>query len=85
MCVQTVGLVQAAIEREGIATVSISLLREVTSQIKPPRALFVPFPMGHPLGEPNNPELQHQVIAKALKLLERNEVPVLESFANFSA
>ncbi|MGE0887225.1 MAG: hypothetical protein AB7P14_27190 [Blastocatellales bacterium] len=80
MCSQTVCLVQAAIEREGIATVSISLLREVTSQIKPPRALFVPFPMGHPLGEPNNPRLQHQVIAQALKLLERNDVPVLESF-----
>lgn len=85
MCVQTVGLVQAAIEREGIATVSISLLREVTSRIKPPRALFVPFPMGHPLGEPNNPELQHQVIAEALKLLERYDVPVLESFSNSKA
>ena len=80
MCVQTVGLVQAAIEREGIATVSISLLREVTAQIKPPRALFVPFPMGFPLGEPNNAELQHQVIAAALRLMGRNDVPVLESY-----
>ncbi len=85
MCTQTVCLVQAAIEREGIATVSISLLREVASQIKPPRALFVPFPMGHPLGEPNNPALQHQVIAEALRLLERDDVPVLEGFSNFVA
>lgn len=80
MCTQTVCLVQAAIEREGITTVSISLLREVTSQVKPPRALFVPFPMGHPLGEPNNSKIQHQVIAQALGLLQRNDVPVLESF-----
>ena len=80
MCNQTVCLVQAAIEREGISTVSISLLREVVSAIKPPRALFVPFPMGFPLGEPNNPELQHQVIAAAMRLLERDDLPVLENF-----
>ena len=80
MCCQTVCLVQAALEREGIATVSISLLNEVARQLKPPRALWVPFPMGYPLGEPNNADLQHEVIAAALKLLERNDVPVLEPF-----
>ena len=80
MCVQTVGLVQAAIERQGIATVSISLLRKVTETIKPPRALFVPYPMGFPLGAPNQPELQHRVISAALGLLERDDLPVLEEF-----
>ena len=80
MCNQTVGLVQAALEREGITTVSLSLLREVTALIKPPRALFVPFPMGFPLGEPNNPELQQRVIAAALALFERNDVPLLAEF-----
>ena len=80
MCNQTVGLVQAALEREGITTVSLSLLREVTALIKPPRALFVPFPMGFPLGEPNNPELQQRVIAAALALFERNDVPLLVEF-----
>ena len=80
MCVQTVGLVQAAIEREGIATVSVSLLREVTSVTRPPRALFVPYPMGFPLGAPNDPALQHRVIAAALALLDRMDVPVLEEF-----
>ena len=80
MCQQTVGLLQAAIERAGVATVSISLLREVTSVIKPPRALFVPFAMGFPLGEPNNAPLQHRIIAAALNLLKRDDVPVLEEF-----
>ena len=80
MCCQTVCLVQAALEREGIATVSISLLNEVARQLKPPRALWVPFPMGFPLGEPNNADLQHETIAAALRLLERNDVPVLENF-----
>jgi hypothetical protein len=80
MCVQTVGLVQLAIEREGIATVSISLLREVTEIIRPPRALFVPFPMGYPLGRPNDEKFQHHVIRQALALLERNDLPVLDKF-----
>jgi len=80
MCVQTVGLIQAAIERTGIATVSISLLHEVSDVIRPPRALFVPYRLGFPLGEPNNPELQHRIIAAALSLLVRNDVPLIEDF-----
>lgn len=81
MCVQTVGLLAAAIERENIATVSLSLLREVTSVIRPPRALFVPYKMGYPLGEANNPELQTSIIAAGLKLLARTDVPIIEEFA----
>ena len=81
MCIQAVGLIQAAIEREDIPTVSISLLKEVTIVIKPPRALFVPFPMGYPLGEPENAELQQRVIASALGLLEENRLPVLKDFS----
>ena len=69
-----------ALEAEGIATTSISMVREHTEKVKPPRALFVPYPMGYPLGEPNNPALQHRVIAAALSLLKRNDVPVLEEF-----
>jgi hypothetical protein len=82
MCVQTVGLIQTAIERAGVPTVSISLLREITEVNKPPRALFVPFQMGYPLGAPNDPGLQHMVIAAALALVERNDVPVLEEFGS---
>lgn len=82
MCVQTVGLLAGAIERENITTTSISLLREITSVIHPPRALFVPFKMGFPLGEPHHPALQHQVIAAGLALLGRTDVPVLQTFTN---
>jgi hypothetical protein len=48
--------------------------------IHPPRALFVPYKLGFPLGEPNNPGLQHRIIAAALALLIRNDVPVIEDF-----
>jgi hypothetical protein len=72
MCVQTVGLIQAEIERNNIATVSISLLKEVTSIIQPPRSLFVPFKLGYPLGLPNDTNLQHKVVASALEMLSKN-------------
>ena len=77
---QTVCLLAAAIEREGIATVAISLLREVTSELRPPRALFVPFPLGYPLGAPHKAALQHQVIEQTLALLHRTDAPVFEDF-----
>ncbi len=80
MCNQSVGLIQRAIEYAGITTVSISLLREITEKIRPPRALFVPFPLGYPLSEPDNPELQTRVMRAAFALLTRDDCPVLESF-----
>lgn len=80
MCVQAVGLIGAELERRKIASVSISLLREVTEITKPPRALFVPFPLGFPLGAPKDAAMQHQIIARALRLLGRNDSPILENF-----
>jgi hypothetical protein len=81
MCHQTVSLIQTAVERAGIATVSISLLREVTDRLRPPRALFVPYPLGIPLGEPGNQSLQHRIISKALSLLQRIDTPIFEEFS----
>jgi hypothetical protein len=80
MCNQSVGLIQRQIEYAGIATVSLSLLREITQKTRPPRALFVPFPLGYPLGEPNNADLQTRIIKAAFALLSRKDCPLLESF-----
>lgn len=67
-------------EEAGLSTVSLSLVREHTAKVKPPRALFVPFPFGFALGKPGDPALQHRVLAAALALLERPTGPVLEDF-----
>jgi hypothetical protein len=69
-----------ALESEGIATTSISMVREHTEKVKPPRALFVPFPFGHALGRPNDPDLQHRVLRAALDLLAEPAGPVLRDF-----
>lgn len=70
MCNQTVSLLAAELERGGIATVVIILLREVAEKVRPPRALFVPFPHGYPLDTPGDAERQHAVIEAALRLVE---------------
>lgn len=80
MCHQSVGLIQRAIEYAGMTTVSLTVLREITEKVRPPRALFVPYPLGYPLGEPNNAELQTRIIRAAFALLARNDFPALESF-----
>jgi len=68
------------LEREGLATTQISLIRLHTEKIKPPRALWVPFDLGRPLGAPNDPGFQTRVLMAALKLLEAPSGPVLEDF-----
>ena len=79
MCNQTVSLVAAEMERRGIATVVIQLLREIAEAVRPPRALFVPFPFGYPFGAPDHPALQRRVVEAALALVEADgaEPPVL--------
>lgn len=81
MCNQSVGLIASVIEKSGIPTVALSLLQMVTKKVRPPRSLYVPFPFGYPLGKPNDPKLQHQIIREALALLESSdELPILRNF-----
>ena len=81
MCNQTVSLIAAEMERHGIATVCIIILREVAEKVRPPRALAVPFPHGSPLGAPDDPGLQKQIMIRALSLIERaGPGPILEDW-----
>jgi hypothetical protein len=75
-----VGVIQRQIERAGVCTVSISLVREFTQKVRPPRALWVPFPFGRPFGAPGDAAIQRRVILAAFELLSRQAGPVLEEF-----
>lgn len=75
MCHQSVGLIQSIIEAAGIPTVSISLLREVTLKVKPPRVLFVDRPLGFPLGYPGRKQVQREILSQALALLHEPSLP----------
>ncbi|MBU6399256.1 MAG: hypothetical protein KGS61_02975 [Verrucomicrobia bacterium] len=82
MCNQAVSLVAAELERHGISTVAIQLLREVAEKVRPPRALSVPFRHGYPLDVPHQSARQLAVLEAALSLLEdeRLRPPALVEF-----
>lgn len=69
------GLIARSLEAAGIATVSISLARDLTLAVGAPRAVFLKWPLGHPLGEPDHPTQQRTVIFTALQTLFTTDVP----------
>jgi len=60
-----------------LATTQISLIRIHTEKTNPPRALWVPFELGRPLGVPGDVAFQTRVLMAALGLLDRESGPVL--------
>jgi hypothetical protein len=75
-----VGALGYYLELAGIATTQISLIREHTAAINPPRALWVPFMLGRPLGVPNDAAFQERVLLAVLRLLEATVGPVLADY-----
>jgi hypothetical protein len=53
--------------------VSITVAKDVTAAIKAPRAVFVPWPMGHHFGAPFHMEIQRRVILTALDAVQTIE------------
>jgi len=70
-----VGLLAREIEEAGIPTVAVTILRDITEKLGVPRAVFVRWPFGHPLGEPGNHAQQLRVLRDALTLLVEAEAP----------
>ena len=58
-----------------MATVSISIVREITTQVRPPRALFLRWPFGHPLGEPFAIAQQQRILRDMFHALETMQEP----------
>jgi hypothetical protein len=63
-----------------VATASISLIREQSEAVRPPRALWVPFALGRPLGSAGDPEFQKRVIRSALGMLATAKEPTIEDY-----
>jgi len=70
-----VGLIQREIESAGIPTIGISLVREYTERVKPPRTVFLKWPFGHPLGEPFNVDQQMTVLTATFRALHEIQTP----------
>ncbi len=67
-------------EEDGIPTTQISLIRKHTEKTNPPRALWVPFELGRPVGVPKDTQFQSRVLLAALRLLEAPSGPIIEDF-----
>lgn len=67
------------LEAHGIATVAVVSVRSVAERMRPPRALFAEFPLGRPLGRPNDASYQRDVLRRAFSLLAHDPAagPVL--------
>lgn len=64
------GLVARVVEEAGIPTVLVSTGRDLTAQVRPPRSVFVNFPMGNPFGRPGDRAQQRRILLDALHLAE---------------
>ena len=63
-----------------VASTGVALIREHAEGMKPSRSLFVPFPLGRPLGSPDQPDFQRDVLHTALKMLETATETTLEDY-----
>jgi hypothetical protein len=70
VCHQSVGLVAREIEQRGIPTLSMSSAWDITFNVRPPRAVFVNFPLNHQTGKAGDPALQRRILLDAFRAFE---------------
>jgi len=70
-----VGLIQRTIEASGIATISISLSKDISQKVLPPRAIYPGFPLGHPIAFPGQTFRQKQILRLLLEYLKKMNSP----------
>lgn len=69
------GLIQYAIEKAGISTISITHLAELTSKVRVPRSLHLRFPLGRSFGRAGEVEMQKQILLDSIHYLKEIEKP----------
>ena len=75
MCHQSVGLLQGAIEAAEMSTIALSVRPEVTVNMRVPRAAYLRFPTGNPVGEPHKPNQQRAILRGVLAALQAIQEP----------
>ena len=69
------GLVQRILEANGIPTVALSLIPDLTRAVGVPRLAGISYPFGRPLGRPHDADGQRAVLRAMLELLASASVP----------
>lgn len=68
------------LEAAGLATVGLFPTADIPQRMAPPRALVARFPLGRPLGRPDDPAFQTAVLTAALDLLRAGSGPVMATY-----
>ncbi len=76
-------LVARHLEANGIPTVVIGSARDIVEHCGVARFLFVDFPLGNPCGKPFDREMQREIVAMGLDLLEKATEPRTTRAAGF--
>tara|TARA_A100001037_G_scaffold129015_1_gene116862 strand:+ start:1520 stop:1957 length:438 start_codon:yes stop_codon:yes gene_type:complete len=75
VCHQSVGLIARALESHGIPTICLSSAYSITAAVRPPRAAFLDFPLGHTAGKPGDKALQRRIMIDTLSALDGIQIP----------
>jgi hypothetical protein len=70
VCHQTVSLVARHLEENGIPTVMLGCGKDIVESAGVPRFLFSDFPLGNSAGKPFDIDMQREIMAMALGLLD---------------
>ena len=74
MCHQTVSLIARHLEAEGLPTLCIASALDIIEAGRPPRAVFVDYPLGHSTGRAFDAAGQTEIVAAALQAFESIDV-----------
>jgi len=77
-------LIQRQIEAAGIATISVTLSKEITKKVKPPRSIYTGLPLGHPFSFPGQEFRQLNILRFLLKKLKEITIPGTLIEVNFN-
>lgn len=69
------GLIARGIEEGGIPTIYIGSCRDMMTLVRPPRPVFIDFPLGRQCGKPKDAALQMGILQDALEVLVKAKVP----------
>jgi hypothetical protein len=70
-----VGLVARHLEDNGIPTVTFSCARDITAAVRPPRSVFLDYPLGSTCGRPHDAANQRAVLLAGMHLLQTGQTP----------
>lgn len=74
-CHQAVGVLARAVEREGVPTVTVVGARDITALVRPPRAVFLDYPLGNCVGRPRDRTGQRRVCTDVLNAATTMRTP----------